>query len=254
MTSSIVATMGTATQAAYAGANAFQGAFARLRLSQSLPATSLELGLVLEVGSVSDSIEVQRMLQRNASYGLSETEFLQLLEGALFQPTASSERSSLLSKLDHTSAAQVVTGLEPARFIPYVEENRLKDLIWHKNPRFQAVVQAISDRTLELGSTTGNTADAASSYIQKLKMASPAEKMLLVREAVIQRISKLLDLPEAEIDVNKATSQYALDSLVAAEFRNWLKKTFDADVTLLQLLSKTMSIENLVKDIAAKGE
>ncbi|KAI1496579.1 putative polyketide synthase [Biscogniauxia marginata] len=254
MTSSIVATVGTATQAAYAAANAFQGAFARLRLSQSLPATSLDLGLVLEVGSVSDSIKVQRMLQRNASYGLSETEFLQLLEGAFFQPTASNESSPLLSKRDHTSAAQIVTCFEPARFIPYVEEDRLRDFIWHNNPRFQAVVQAISDRTREHGSTAGNTADTASSYIQKLKILSLAEKMLLVREAVIQRLSKLLALSEDEIDVSKATSQYALDSLVAAEFRNWLKKTFDADVTLLQLLSKTMSIEDLVKGIVTSGE
>ncbi|KAI1141492.1 putative polyketide synthase [Hypoxylon sp. FL0543] len=252
MTSSIIASIGTATQAAYAAANAFQGEFARHRLTQSLPATALELGLVLEVGSVSESVRFQQMMQRNASYGLSETEFLQLLEGAFCQSTAGGSPSSL-SQLDDTSGAHLVTGLEPARFIPYVEENRLKDLIWHNNPRFQAVVQAIADRTRAHGVGNGRTADTTSSLTQKLKMASPAEKVVIIKEAVVQRLAKLLDLPEDEIDMNKATSQYGLDSLVAAEFRNWLKKTFNTDVTLIQLLSKTMRIEDLVNGIVDKS-
>ena len=81
MTSSLVGTVGTATQAAYAAASAFQDAFAGF--PKSLLATSLAVGIVNEVGSLSDSLAFQEMFKRSASYGLSETEFLQLLDGAL---------------------------------------------------------------------------------------------------------------------------------------------------------------------------
>lgn len=249
MTSSIVATIGTPSQGAYAAANAFQDAFARSRLAQGLPATSIGLGLILEVGSVSASVGFQQMLQRNASYGISESEFLQLLEGALCQT------KSPLAKFDPHSQAQISVGFEPGRFVPYVEDDRLKDLVWHQNTRYQAVVQAISDRAATRSSSAGsNNAGSESSVQAELKKAlTSAEKMTIARSAIIERLSKLVSVEADEIDADKSMARYGVDSLVAAELRNWLVKTFSGvEVTLLQLLSEATRIEDLVK--AAVGE
>lgn len=247
MTSSLVGVVGTATQSAYAGANAFQDAFAQFRVSQSLPATSLAVGIILEVGSVSDSVGFQEMFQRNASYGVSETEFLQLFEGALCRPPLFPKANdSPLSYFDPGAAARVIGSLEPARYLPYVRDNRFNSLLWHNDSRFQAVVQTISDRVDDTtASKDFNNTDTSLS--QRLdKAASSAEKASIVREVVIKQLTSLLGATEDDIDVEKPMSLYGFDSLVAAELRNWLVKTFGVDMGLVQLLSKATKIEDLV--------
>ncbi|KAI1124384.1 putative polyketide synthase [Nemania abortiva] len=257
MTSSIVGVIGTPTQSAYVAANVFQDEFARMRLAQGLPATSVDLGLILEIGFVSDSLKFQRMLQRVASYGHSETEFLQLIEGAISQSSLSSAKASLLSKIDPAAPGQVLLGFEPARFVPYVDGGRTADLIWYKNARFQAVVQAINDRAGTHASSAGNTS-GTSSLSKRLQAAqSPREKAGIAQEAIVAHLAKLLGIAPDDIDPQKAMAHYGLDSLVAAELRNWLIKTFGVEVTALQLLSQTTKAANLaemaVGESAGKG-
>ena len=250
MTSSIVGTVGTPTQGAYTAANAFQDAFARFRQSKSLPATALGLGLILEVGSVSNSIAFQQMLRRNATYGVSETEFLQLLEGALCESILLGH-GSILSKLDPSCPAQVVTGLEPAHFIPYLESGRANDLVWFKNTRFQAVTQAISERARARNSAANNASGGVSSLGSRLQEASsPEEKLAVVREAISSRIGELTSLAADDIDVGKPISHYGVDSLLAGELRNWLVRSFGVEVSLLHLLNQSTKIEDLLKRAA----
>ena len=248
MTSSIIGSVGTASQGAYTAANAFQDGFARFRASQSLPATALGLGLILEVGSVSNAVGFQQMLQRNATYGISETEFLQLLEGALCESKVPSQ-SSKLSKLDPSSAAQVVTGLEPGQLIPYLESGRASDLVWFNNSRFQSVVQAASERAQVRNA--GKGAGGAASYRSRIEEApTPEEKILIAREGISTRIGELVSLAADDIDVAKPISAYGVDSLVAGELRNWLIKTFGIDVSLLRLLDQGTKLESVVKEAA----
>ncbi|KAI6777704.1 Beta-ketoacyl synthase [Emericellopsis cladophorae] len=248
MTSSIVGTVGTPSQGAYTAANAFQDAFARFRRMQSLPATALGLGLILEVGSVSGSVAFQQMLRRNATYGVSETEFLQLIEGALCDSDSSVEPSAL-SQLDPYCTGQIVTGLEPSRFVSYLDSGRINDLVWYKNPRFRAVAQAISEESLALATGSGAGAGHGSSIASQLENAStPAEKLEIARSAITARIAELIGIPTDEIDTEKPVSRYGVDSLVAGELRNWLIKTFGMEVSMLQLLNKSTKIGMLVQD------
>ncbi|KAM3427390.1 hypothetical protein MY4824_009476 [Beauveria thailandica] len=261
MTSSIVGTVGTPSQGAYTAANAFQDAFARFRRSQSLPATALGLGLILEVGSVSGSLAFQQMLQRNATYGSSETEFLQLIEGALcdndndndyYYSSLESDNGSLLSKADPACLGQIVTGLEPGRFLSYLDNGRVNDLVWYNNPRFQAVAQAISDhaQALSHGGSSGQGSSSSSSSVSvQLKNASTlAEKLTIARSAVTTKIAQLIGVAADEIDADKPLSRYGVDSLVAGELRSWLIRTFGIDIPMLQLLNKSTKIEALVQE------
>ncbi|KGO41519.1 Polyketide synthase, KR [Penicillium expansum] len=227
MTSSIVGTVGTPSQGAYTAANAFQDSFSKYRDLQSLPATTLSLGLILEVGSVSASIGFQQMLQRNATYGVSETDFLQLLEGALCKPHLSSEESSF-SNRDTSHPAQV-----------------------YNNSRFQGVRQAISDRARTLASAGSNSSGGTSSIATQLQNASTlSEKLDISRAAITTRLAQLLSVAADNIDSNMPVSRYGVDSLVAGELRNWLIKTFGLEVSMLQLLSNNAKIEDLVKGAA----
>ncbi|KAI1095495.1 hypothetical protein F5B19DRAFT_503698 [Rostrohypoxylon terebratum] len=253
MFSSFIASVGIAAQSAYAAANAFQDAFARFRLSQNLPAVSLAIGTVLDIGIVSQNDRFKHMLQRNGSYGLSETEFLQLLEGTFCQSFPSLINVSELQELDPYSSAQILLSFEPGRLIPYALESRIDELVWHNNARFQAIRQSIFDRMQER--TTKGSGAPASGYLLSTKLAavkSAKEKALIIREAVSERLAKLLSVALDEIVTDKPLSQYGLDSLVAAELRSWLIKTFSVDVTLLDLLSKGKSLVDLITAITRR--
>ncbi|KAK2616187.1 hypothetical protein QQS21_000819 [Conoideocrella luteorostrata] len=252
LTSSITGVIGTPAQAAYAAGNAFQDAFARFRHEQGLPATALALGLIQEVGSISNQPGIQQQLQRNATYGISETEFLQLLDGAMCQSQLSQLNPSDLVKLDPSCVSQILTGFEPGRFIPYVAADKMKEIKWHNNSRFQYVMRAILESADESHLTTPDRPEEiVSSPAAQLQQASSAEeKLVVVRHAITSHIASLLNLDANDIDCNKPMTEYGIDSLVAAELRNWLIRTFGVVFTLLQLLSKLTQIEEIVVVIA----
>ena len=241
MTSSVVATIGTSTQGAYSAANTFQDALARHRRSLGLPAISLALGLILEVGSVSALPAWLQTLQRTATYGISETEFLQLLEGAMATPAPDSVSSHVAG--DPLSPAHLIVGLEPSRLADYVTNGGFADLTWRNDARFSALVQAMHDRAQAKASVP--KADANSVGEQIKAAGTVAEEKALALKAIVERLGKLVSVPEDEIDPGQPMLRYGLDSMVAAELRNWLIKTFGVEVGFLMLLGKGVSIEGV---------
>jgi acyl carrier protein len=253
MASSLAGVVGTATQGAYAAANAFQDAFARFRHAQSLPALSLDLGLILEIGSVSASVGFQKRFQRTTTYGISESEFLQHLDAAFGQASAHLTDEESLEKLDPLSSAQIALGLEPGRFNAYVEEDRMGDITWRTDARFQTVLQAIYHRAQD-GTNPATHNEARSSISTQLKQApSASEKRSIAQTAVAERMGKLLGVPPEQVQMDVPVAHYGIDSLVAAELRNWLHTTFSIDMPLMQLLSKSTRIEDIVYTLVAKS-
>ncbi|KAI0970946.1 KR domain-containing protein [Xylaria arbuscula] len=231
MTSSILGTVGTPSQGAYTAANAFQDAFAKFRHAQSLPATSVGLGLILEVGS--------RLSFSSSSRERCET------------PIRHRKMSRCFTKIDPSSKAQMVSGLEPGRFLSYLDSGRVNDLVWYNGTRFQAVRQGISGCAQALSSASANSSARGSSIALRLQNASsPARKLDIARSAVNTRLAELLSIDADDVDSDKPVSRYGVDSLVASELRNWLIKTFGLELSMLQLLNKSTKIEDLVKGAA----
>ena len=235
MTSSIVTMIGTASQASYCAANAFQDAFARYRLSQKLPACSIALGLIDDVGFVSQLPRVKEALLRNGVYGTSETEFLQLLEAAFLPQPVQPEWAT-----DTLATAHLLVGLEPAR----ITRTGLcvADFIWRMDARFGAILQAIEDQTQDRA-----TDKRGESLLARLNNASPTEVQTVVTEAVVEKFAKLLTVPVEKVDATREISKYGMDSMIAAELRNWVYKTFGTDIPLLKLMDPATDVKGLAK-------
>ena len=90
------------------------------------------------------------------------------------------------------------------------------------------------------------------SVFDKLRHASPESVRQLVTEAIVERLAKLLFVPVDRIDVAHAVSEYGMDSMIAAELRNWLVKAFNTDVSFLELLSRDMKVETIVEIAVAR--
>lgn len=248
MASSITSLIGTPTQAAYVAGNSFQDTFARYRQSQNLPGTALNIGLILEIGAAMNSIGLQQSFKRGVTYGISETEFLDLIEVAFFKSKPAASQGGRVSELDAGCSAQIVTGLEPSKFIPFVQEDRMEDLLWYNDTRFRGVVQAIVDRAQAQQFSSTNATGGTASLIKKLQLASSvADKESIASTALVEHIAELLGTPVSDIDAGRPMADYGLDSLVTTELRSWLNKTFGSDVSPLQLLSRSTTIVSLVK-------
>ncbi|KAL9011376.1 MAG: hypothetical protein Q9173_003774, partial [Seirophora scorigena] len=246
MTSSIVTMIGTASQGSYCAGNAFQDAFARHRHSLGLPAQAFALGMILEVGFVSSLPEVQKSLMRNGVYGTGENEFLKIFEASFIQQSPSTD----LIATDPHAASHLLTGLEPIKLDELYRQGLAADFTWHTDARFSLLLQAIAD----LSANGSSSKSDAGSVTEVLKTASPDEFRKIVTAAILERLAKLLFTPSEELDASKAVSEYGMDSMIAAELRNWFVKNFGTDVTFLELLNPATKIVDLVDKVKMEWE
>jgi acyl carrier protein len=242
MTSSIVTMVGSATQSAYCAATSFQDSFARWRLSQGRVAQAFAFGLILEVGTAISQPELRKTLIRNGMYGTSEAEFLKLIEASFLPQALGDELSN-----DPLAKANLITGFEPGKFVDMYAKGWASDYHWTADPRHSNLMQSIED--LALLRLSGKKSDETP---DQLKNATPGELKLLVTKMVIERLSKLLFMAKDEIDPEKGVSDYGMDSMIAAELRNWLWKMFSLDISFLDLLDSRMKIRDLAEKAMIK--
>ncbi|KAF2656390.1 hypothetical protein K491DRAFT_778066 [Lophiostoma macrostomum CBS 122681] len=262
MTSSIVSVIGTATQASYSAANSFQDTFARFRLAQGLPARSLAMGMILDVGFASSREDIQRSLLRNGVYGTTEPEMIKLLDATFTAPPRLDDR------FDPLAGAHLLVGLEPSKIYEADKKGVGMDFAWSSDPRFGRVVQAIQDHHEYQQSSNSkvyasDSAPALRSLFtlsQRLKSANSsapkAEEIQELRgfaaEVVAERLAKLLFVPIEDVDVARDMASYGIDSMISAELRNWLFKTFGLDVSFVELVREGMTVGRLAGRLVDK--
>ena len=167
---------------------------------------------------------------RNGFYGNTEDEFLQYCEAGLCAPPP------LAPTFLHDPYAQahLLVGIEPTGLEQLDKKQPLEEMVWSRDPRFANLIQ--STRLLS------STADAGVGRPEQGEGGSIADR-------IRTKVSKLLYIPLDEVDEGTAISQYGIDSMIAAEFRNWLFGSFGKDVSLLSLLANTMTVRKLAEEV-----
>ncbi|KAI4212601.1 MAG: hypothetical protein LQ351_004673 [Letrouitia transgressa] len=232
--SSWTVVFGTATQSNYLASNSFLDAFARHRLSLGLPCTSLALSQVLGIGIVSYMPEYQQAMIRNGFYGNDEDEFLQFCEAGVSKASEEDEPSF---RYDRSTRGHLLVGIEPAGLQAVDKKYPLADMAWYHDPRFKNLIQAT--RLLAQGAES--------------KRADGGDEGTVL-DRIRTKISRLLYVPLDEVDTEKPINDYGIDSMIAAELRNWFFTSFGKEVSLLNLLSATMTIQRLAEEAEVKTE
>ncbi|PQE21953.1 polyketide synthase protein [Rutstroemia sp. NJR-2017a WRK4] len=231
MWSSWTVMFGTATQSNYLASNAFMDNFARHRRRLGLPATSLSLSQVLGIGIVSYIPEYQQAMIRNGFYGNDEDEFLQYCEAGIRAPPPTSS-STVYDPLSHE---HLLVGIEPAGLQEINDKYPIKDMPWSSDPRFANLVQA-----------TGMLSSAAASG----EKGGDHTDGLSAVERVRHKISRLLYVAVDEVDTETPINKYGIDSMIAAELRNWLFTKFGKDIPLLTMLAPTTTVRTLAEGMS----
>lgn len=239
MLSSISGVVGTKGQANYAGGNAFQDAFASYRRKLGLPAISIDLGPVRDVGIMQNNDDLQSRFNNDRWVHINESVLRQTFDYALMQQAANPR-----DRLNTNSEAQMITGLR----IPQPDDSELL-----AQARFHTLRAARGEAGRNSTAVAGSGEDSdAQALMLLIRMADPSRTAVLSAavEVIGNRLKKQLRLTEA-MEPTRQLLQYGMDSLAAVDFRNWVRTTLKVELTTLDIVNAT-SVMRLCEKVVSK--
>ncbi|KAK1580580.1 fatty acid synthase S-acetyltransferase [Colletotrichum navitas] len=239
MLASFAGYFGNAGQSNYGAGCAFQDALANHRRSNGLPAVSLDLGIINDVGVLAETGMTDNLRDWAPSFGISERKLQNLVRVAIQDQLAGTG----------VVAAQIPTGFASLRAANAAGIPRPSYL---DDPRF-AILASEGRLAAPCSTEGGQKQQAAPSFRQRLDAAkaakSAAEVRAVVSEMLTQKVAQCLKVTEDEVDQGKSLPSYGINSLVAIEIRNWFFREINAEVTIFNLIAP-VSLSKLVENIA----
>lgn len=223
--SSISALIGNAGQANYVSANTFLDQFARFRNANGMAATTINLGVLGEVGVAARDANVTAILESGGIYGFTTA---QALEG--------------LGVVIENSPAQV----------------GMFDVDW---ARWSSINQksAQSSRFRELAESKGSGSggsDKLSELAAEISVLPENERLTYMENATAEELAKVLKLSIEKIDKSRGINFLGVDSLIAVELGRAIQARFGLEVSTMELLSGpnvTQLASALLEKLSATG-
>ncbi|KAI1080032.1 putative hybrid NRPS/PKS enzyme [Whalleya microplaca] len=248
MFSSLSAVIGMPGQSNYAAANNYMVGLAEQRKARGVPASVIDIGMVIGIGVIrrSDGGEagvMENSLRKQNYMPLSERDLHYLLAEAIVAGHG-------------IGSAEIATGLKE------IDLSAPTRPVWFNNPRFSHLV-GHGDPS-QASSTAKNGAEA--SLKQKIATARGVDEAgKLIEEAFSGYLGSLLKLPVESIAAEAPVIELGIDSLVAVEIRSWFASETGHDIPVLKILSGstvrqlcsevclTLSFEDKPKDESEPG-
>ena len=244
--SSISGTVGNPGQANYASANTFLDAFVQFRHHNGLSASVLDVGVMGDVGYVSQNQATMEHFKAKAFYVLQEQDLLDSLELAIKRSHPQVEAHSD----GYSNESQIGIGFRMTQ--PMLSPGNRA--IWRRDIRMSLY------RNLEATSDDGDKSSTASGKdtLKDLLAAAANDPHVLTQESSVAIISQHIGAtlfgfmmkPVEELDVKASPIALGMDSLVAIELRNWCRQRCGVEMSVLEIMGAT-SIEQLGSSIAA---
>ncbi|KAK3291710.1 uncharacterized protein B0H64DRAFT_329829 [Chaetomium fimeti] len=273
MTTSTLSVYAFATQGAYTAANNFQDAFARYRRQQGLPASTASFSLIREVTTVGTNDLTVDLFERNKTVTIGESQFLALFEPAFLnnrtvEENADSEAQWSGHHDDPLSAANLHTYLDPTGMMARKREELANDMPssgtaprWYSDARVSLMMRAFLDAQRQSAELEGSAADeggfknTAASLRKEFEAAvregaaGRASTLSIVESAITNAVPEMLFVDVESIDPAKSVADLGVDSLIAAELRNWFLQALGTNISMLDLLDPSVSISTRAASI-----
>lgn len=216
------------------------------RHALGLPAISLILPAIFGIGHISENRELEKAIQMKGMYGIREKEMLEAFEVAM-RPQA------LLPAGTH----HIIVGLQPRRFGPAVRAAGAH-VLSKENPGLNWMAAAVDEQVGGARDGTSKTSDPGSSQdmdiLVTIRQGGNSEQAIAsVTSYLSRRLGRVLMIEEDSIQpTQKSVASHGLDSMIGAEFRNWIFREFKIDVPFQQLLAGSLTISELAQMIYKK--
>jgi hypothetical protein len=242
MASSTVSVADEPGQANYSAACVFLEAFCQYRYSLGLPATALNICPVDGVGYLAKNARARRNIKAQGIYSLGEQEFLDFVRlnplqaGARGSSLYPGPDGTLVSTTPWDNPSQVIMAFRSGSELHLDDpDNRTN---WRRDRRMGAyhnvrheagnkpLAPDADPLALFLDRVLAAAAEQDGNAAVKAVLANPVNVAFLGREMgkkIYELILKPVDKSD-EIDVRFTLAHMGLDSLMAIEFRRWLRR------------------------------
>ncbi|KAI1180245.1 putative polyketide synthase [Nemania sp. FL0916] len=223
--SSISGQIGQPGQANYASANTFLDAFAQYRNYMGLAASVVDIGAVEDVGVLAENKELLRKMKTGGFHAISEQQLLDAMMAAMLKRDTPNPACSTNSHSSYMGG--FVIGLGPMA----------SSAIWNGDPRL-AVYKADENKAEEKVLNPDNRLeDFLASALSEPSKLKTAEAEHLISVEIGRRLADmLLRSHDDDMDTNSRLSDLGMDSLVAAELRNWWRLVFRFDISVREIM------------------
>lgn len=262
MTTSALSVYAFATQGAYTASNNFQDAFARYRRQMGLPASTISFSLIREATSVgTDSITVD-LFERNKTLTLGESQFLALVEPAFLDNRTAAKVSPgqwFGQQDDPLSAANLHTYLDPAGLMArkrseMTNEGSSSSTVprWYGDGRVSLMMRAFLDAQRQSAPLQASLDEGSTNTVAFVRREFDAaiqqgadgrtSAIAIAKSAITVVVADMLYVDVESIDPAKSVADLGVDSLIAAELRNWFLQGLGANISMLDLLDPSVTI------------
>ncbi|EXL71154.1 hypothetical protein FOPG_13052 [Fusarium oxysporum f. sp. conglutinans race 2 54008] len=246
MLSSGCGVLGNEGQSNYAASSTFLDTFARYRQSLGLPASSVDLGFVEDVGNISERPEIQASLLSRGLRPITVRDVLRVVEGAI--ATGSPKNPNINdSTYDSFIQSQIVLSFG------MIDKATAEYQSWAQDAKFgllrsRAADNAALDSDADSGESAVQTAvKAFRNTLGRLGDAPEGKEAALqpfVCTALVAKLAQVLSIKVADIQPSRSAIQYGMDSLIAIEVRSWARYAFQIDLPINDL-TNPYSIQDL---------
>lgn len=190
-----------------------------------LPASTISLTVVSEVGFVSQNERIEDGLARTGVHSINEAGVINLLDTAMMSAPKTTWN------FDPLANNFIVTGVEPAQLKADLD---IDGMPFWRQARVGPVLNAILAKKSGGGRKAGKKG--------KLFMAD-------VLEMVVEKLAQTFNVEAENLDPGAPIAKFGMDSMIGTTLRTWCYKTLGADIAASEFMKLTLTAEILAQMI-----
>ena len=224
--------IGQSGQANYAAGNTFNDAFVQYRQSLGMHASVLDIGVVEDIGYVSENPQILESLRAAAFHLLSEKDLLESLHLMIARGVSPAPAPPSRTE-PFCNISQVTLGMRTE--LPLADPNNRCS--WKRDPRMAAYRGSGSTTVSQRSSTDEGLMRFMGAAALDPSRLQTEEAMEYLVDHIRERVHGFLMVPDKDLDLNTTLNDTGLDSLVAIELRNWWRQNLGSEISVLELLN-----------------
>jgi len=219
-------------QSNYAAGNTFLDAFVQYRHSLGLPCSTVNIGVMEDVGYLPEHPEKLNMYRATSIHTLQEK---QLLDAIQLMLTRSQLEAHNQGSKSFVNRNQLGLGLRST--LPLSAPNNRTP--WKRDARFLAYRNSKYDMQGTFTVTSADDSDTLKLFLRDARSNTSILQASETAELLARAIGKTLlgfMLLDEEPDLETSVTALGMDSLITIELRNWIRQRIGVEMSVMEIM------------------